>query len=80
MTGGFNCVDVSEFCEQMKSSAIDRCFNDDCPEMITSDDVRYASSKVKSTVSKDDIWKLLEWNPNLSDCTSGFIIAICIRI
>ena len=67
-TEGFNGADISDnFIETMKSHSIDRAFKLDLSEaIITNEDLDYAIEHCKSSVSKEDIERLEEFEKSLN--------------
>jgi transitional endoplasmic reticulum ATPase len=67
ITEGFNGADVVEFCDQLKNGPIMRTLKTkSSEEKITKEDVETARKKVKSSVSKDDMEALEEFERNNS--------------
>jgi SpoVK/Ycf46/Vps4 family AAA+-type ATPase len=67
-TEGFNGADISDnFIETMKSHSIDRAFKLNLSEaIITNEDLDYAIEHCKSSVSKEDIERLEEFEKSLN--------------
>ncbi len=61
ITDGFNGADIGAFCDKLKMLAINKSIaqNVECP--ITMDEVQQVQSSIKSSVSNEDIERLLEF-------------------
>ena len=60
LTDGFSGADVEEFCERLKDQPIRRSIEDEGKVIhkISTDDVEYAKTKVKTTIQQKDIEEL----------------------
>lgn len=61
LTEGFNGADITEFCEKLKMQAINQSIKDGKEHLITMEDVSSVSKTIKSSVSKEDVEKLREF-------------------
>ncbi len=66
ITDGFNCADIGAFCDKLKMLAIKKSIADNIEYPITMQYVKELEGTVKSTVSDEDIVKLLEFKEQYS--------------
>lgn len=61
VTDGFNGADIGAFCDKLKMLAINKSIaqNAECP--ITTDEVKQVQGSIKSSVSNEDVERLLEF-------------------
>lgn len=66
ITEGFNGADIGAFCDKLKMLAISKSIetNAECP--ITMADVRHIQEIIKSSVSSEDVERLLEFKEQYS--------------
>ncbi len=64
VTEGFNCADVVEFCERLKENAISRTIQSGNISPIMPTDIYATIDAVKSSVSADDLTKMIEYRKN----------------
>lgn len=66
ITEGFNGADINEFCEKLKMIAINENIKNGSEYLISMEDVKNVSKIIKSSVSKQDIEELKNFEENNS--------------
>ena len=61
LTNGFNGADITEFCERLKMQAINQSIKTGEEHFITMEDALNVSKELKSSVSKEDIERLKQF-------------------
>ena len=69
-TDGFNRADVVEFCERLKDQVIERIINGSGSDVITNDDVIEVSSKLLSSVKKEDLEQIKKYIKGIRQCNA----------
>ncbi len=66
-TEGFNGSDVVEFCDKLKDYAIHRTIESGFESKITNDDIIRTSSRIKSSVKKEDLIKIAKYEESIKN-------------
>lgn len=61
LTKGFNGADITEFCEKLKMQAINQSIKTGKEHLISMEDALNVSKKLKSSVSNEDIERLIQF-------------------
>ena len=66
LTDGFNAADVALFCETLKDGPIDRTIAGESRREITMEDVNRTAAQIHSSVRKEDVERLRQWEQTMN--------------